>query len=127
MHGQTALTLAGNGGKTRRPATSRASRFFGYVQKPVTLQESCGCSDSIKVGTRGTFEKVLRKNAKSNDRKRKQASDHNEGDSFVEGTVVFISYKKGLNASALNYPTKCWCPHILTAQASNASNDEDSY
>ena len=38
MHGQTALTLAGNGGKTRRPATSRASRFFGYVQKPVTLQ-----------------------------------------------------------------------------------------
>ena len=59
MDWRTALSIAGNKGKTRWPATSRAARFFSFVQEPITLRDSCGCSDSIMSGDQGRYERVV--------------------------------------------------------------------
>jgi hypothetical protein len=86
---QTASTTAGNQGKTRRAATSRASRFFWFIQEPITLQVSCGCSDSIIAGDRGRYERFVRKNARCQKRKREGDDEMNDVD--IDGTVIFVS------------------------------------
>ena len=60
---------------------------------------------------------------------RKRYDGDRTTDIYVDGSIVYniISYKKGFKAAGLNYPTKCWCPHILTAQASNSDSNEDNY
>ena len=62
-------------------------------------------------------------------RKRKRYDGDRITDIYVDGSIVYniISYKKGFKAAGLNYPTKCWCPHILTTQASNFESYEDNY
>ena len=38
---KTCMTIYGNGGGSRLPAASRASRFFGYVFNEITLDNPC--------------------------------------------------------------------------------------
>ena len=131
MHWDTALAIAGNGGKTRRPAASRASRFFGYVHKPIQMMKSCGCKHSIKVGDKGNFPKFKRKPRKKKDiNKNTEDSDEPGHEAapvsvtleYVTGIIRFISFKR--TKAGLNYPTKQWCPHILLEGSSKQNNKE---
>ena len=92
---RTAITIVGNGGHTRLPASSRASRFFGYVMKPVSLNPKCpeSCGGGIKVGIRGNFQ-CYSKSTKKKVAVKKQ-------------TITFISYRKTFRG--FNYPTHQWC------------------
>ena len=131
MNWDTALAIAGNGGKTRRPAASRASRFFGYVHKPIQMMKSCGCKHSIKVGDKGNFPKFKRKPRKKKDiNKNTEDSDEPGHEAapvsvtleYVTGIIRFISFKR--TKAGLNYPTKQWCPHILLEGSSKQNNKE---
>ena len=62
-------------------------------------------------------------------RKRKRYDGDRTTDIYVDGSIVYniISYKKWFKAAGFNYPTECWCQHILTAKASNSESNEDNY
>ena len=98
MNYRTAIAVVGNGGGTRIPASSRASRFFGYVSKHVSLNPECPqrCDSLIEVGKKGNFHCYGRTSKKT---------------VVVKDTPIrFISYRK--NLQGLNYPVHRWCRHI---------------
>jgi hypothetical protein len=61
VHYQTAMSVATNGGQTRKAAQSRASRFFQYASEPLSYSNVCPgrscrkkCPQSIAAGKKET-------------------------------------------------------------------------
>ena len=56
IHLKTAMAVFGNGGHCRLPTTSRASRFYGYVFQPISMDNVCAneeCLIKYSVGDTG--------------------------------------------------------------------------
>ena len=48
---KTAAAIFGNGGYTRLPAQARASRFYSYAFRPITMETDCVIEDCTKWST----------------------------------------------------------------------------
>ena len=84
MHLATSMAIFGNGGMTTLPGTSRASRFYGYVYKNITLKIDCDAIDH-RVYTIGDMYRGLK----------------------AHGKILAMAYKK--RSRGLHYPAKVMC------------------
>ena len=81
----TGMAVYGNGGKTSLPSTSRASRFYGYMFKDVTMSTGCSQDNCHHYAIGDIYD------------------TSNSG----RGRIVALSYKK--NEKGLSYPAKILC------------------